>query len=825
MHSRIAWIAFFGCGLLCLAIVTPYLTSQAKDTNHRKQVSSVAPPQLSNVDQTAQNSDLIEIENVTNAIQRIASTDAFSNPLGVVDRVQPVVESNHPSSTSQPVKHVQLVAYTASQPDDNRAGSNDSNYWPIAETLVNQIKSLQNVPEAQIWSAQTITLLEALSQTEPDSHELGNFLDHLKVQLQCLPQLANAIANRGENSAEAVEAYCEVSRLAYRLQRRIAVWQSLRNDSKRSDRNLDVVFHSFVSDASFQSASFSRINFDNLDSSWVEYLKLRELQAAFGSLNPDAAEQKKIARIVLARIYSPLLKPDQSDYINQVFDPMLISSLKAHASGEVDDAVLLQRIENYETKSSSLSGFYLNDEYQNLLWSNDPADRAIAAEIQTHYRNANFRFVVSERFLNRMIPDLPTTASPVSQTVKGARVSGQSHVSNQLRVDLIPNSSKIQLQLATVGDVRSDTIAKTKSFRIQNFGKARFQVAQQLTISPEGIDASSKPQAMSKANQYVVGLESKMDNVPVVGWMARKLAAKKLREEGPDNDRLFQRTVESSAEDLMQQQVTEQVAKLRYLTYTRLFQPLIEMELEPESIQMASTDKQVVMRYRLAGRDQMAANTSRPRDSGNSLLSFQLHQSAINNAIARIGLNGNQFTIDELAKHLRDVIGSEQVGSSEQESDRHAEIGFAYFDPIHVDFQDGQMNITLNLKSLKIGETGKTWKNISLTAAYRFALDGMTIQLQQDDDGTRIKGKRLRFSDKAAISAVMKVLFKQQYAMNAIPQKLSERINCLRLEVSQLALSDGWLAVSIDDQKSSTARNVLDDQQRNGAIRRMIQRR
>ena len=681
------------------------------------------------------------------------------------------------------------------------------------------------MPEIQTWSEQTITLLEAMSQTRPDSHELDNFLDHLKVQLQAIPHLAAAIANRGENSVEAVYAYCEVSRLTYRLQRRIAVWQSLRNDSMRLGQHPDVVFHSFGSDASIRSASFSRINFENLDPNWVEYLKLKELQTAFGSMNPDAAEQKKIARNVLARIYSPLLKPDQVNYINQVFDPMIISSLKAHASGEVENAVLLKRIENYESHPSSLTGYYLNDQYQNLLWSNDPVDHAIAAEIQTHYRNANLRAVVSERLLNRMIPDLPSTASPVSQNVKGARVSGQSHVSNQLRVDLIPNSSKIQLQLATIGDVRSDTIAKTKSFRIQNFGKARFRVAQQITISPDGIDASAKPRAMSQGNQYVVGLESKMDNVPVIGWMARKAAAKKLREEGPDNDRLFQRTVESSAENQMQQQVTEQFAKIRHLTYTKLFQPLFEMELEPESIQMASTDKQVVMRYRLAGRDQMAANTSRPRDSGDSLLSFQLHQSAINNAIARIGLNGNKFTIDELAKHLRDTIGSENVSSPEQESDKYAEIGFGYFDPIHVDFQDDQMKITLNLKSLKIGETGKTWKNVSLTAAYRFAIDGMTIQLQQDDNGTRIKGKRLRFADKAAISAVMKVLFKQQYSMNPMPQKLKERINCQCLGISQLVLTDGWLGVSIDDQQPLTARRFQDDQQRSGGIRRMIQRR
>ena len=222
----------------------------------------------------------------------------------------------------------------------------------------------------------------------------------------------------------------------------------------------------------------------------------------------------------------------------------------------------------------------------------------------------------------------------------------------------------------------------------------------------------------------------------------------------------------------------------------------------------------------------MAANTSRPRDSGKSLMSFQLHQSAINNVIARIGLSGNRFTIDELKLHLRDVAGLQSLSSpTEEEDDQYAEIGFAYYDPIHINFQEDRMNIRLNLRSLKIGETGKTWKNISLTASYQFAVDGMKIQLQQDDDGTRIKGRRLRFSDKAAISTVMKVMFKKQYTMDSLPRKLKEKLDGQLLEVSQLVASDGWLAVSIDDQAGSAVQNERDDQQRVGAIRRLIQRR
>ncbi len=303
--------------------------------------------------------------------------------------------------------------------------------------------------------------------------------------------------------------------------------------------------------------------------------------------------------------------------------------------------------------------------------------------------------------------------------------------------------------------------------------------------------------------------------------MARRLAVKKLREQAPETDRIFQRKVSTSAEITMQQQVEEQVAKLRQSVDTKLFQPLLAMDLEPVPMQMATTDSQIVMRYRLAGGDQMAANTARPRDSGKSLLSFQLHQSALNNTIARIGLNGNQFTIEELANHLRDVVGAPQVGLDESTSEQHAEIGFAHFDPIRIDFQEDRMNVTLNLKSLKIGETSKQWKNISLTASYKLNVEGMKLTLDQDDEGTRIKGKRLRFGDKAAISTVMKVLFKKQYTTNALPGKIKDRIGAQQLEVSQLVVSDGWIAMSIDDPIQAS-RPIQQDNERMGAMRRLI---
>ncbi len=572
--------------------------------------------------------------------------------------------------------------------------------------------------------------------------------------------------------------------------------------------------------------AYRKISFEGLDPRWVDYLQLNELSKAFESLNPDRLEQKKAARKVLARLHSPVLSSEQAAFVNSIMDPAIIEYLKEQASDPVDVENLLTRIERYESSPSSYTGYHLNNEYQNLMWSGDPADQAVAEQIHTHYRNANFRLAVSERMLNRLIPTLPATAMPVSETVQGAQVSGQSRITNQIRVSLVPDPSWLVLSLETAGHVKADTVARTKTFRILNQGEARFQVLKRLAIGRDGIDSSHHPVSSSSANQQVVGVESSLDKLPILGWVARKLAVKKLKEQAPETNRLFREKVETSAESRVQEELETQLDKLREYTQANLLQPLIAMDLEPEPLQLTTTEDQLIMRYRLAGRDQMAANTARPRDDGKSLLSFQMHQSTVNNAIDRIGLNGKEFSTEELKDHLQEVLGLQPKATDSSVAGREdARFGFAPYDPIRVDFEEDRIKITLNLRSLQIDENGKTWKNLSLTAAYQITTEGMKIFLDQDDLGTRIKGRGFRLADKAAMSTVMKVLFEKQYSINALPKGIKEKAGDAPIEVSQLVISNGWLGVSVDDALPPITQAETGAGQRTGTLRRMMNRR
>ncbi|MDB2525174.1 hypothetical protein N9X53_00665 [Mariniblastus sp.] len=699
------------------------------------------------------------------------------------------------------------------------------NYRPSTVALIQQIESLASIPELDSWSSETLALLGQLSQEKLSSDQTRKLYERLETQAVLATDISEVVRERCENSPETQYDYCDIARLSYRINRRLAIWNTILDSKGQLEADQQVVTHSFGTGSVSQQRLRDDLAASNIDPVWRDYLMLESLELAMANASPGSSKIRTAAREVLARIYSPVLDKEQASYVISVISPYSLQLLKDIATLPFDEMELLRRIENYESNPSSLTGYYLNDQYQNLLWSEKPNEIAMAKSIETHYRNANIRLAFSERFLNRLLPKLPEIEQPVNQRIKGARVFGKSLISNQLRVNLIPDDSQIQLNVETRGDVQTDTEAKTRVFKLTNLGKANFEVFQNIMINEEGIEAVGDPYARAKAKQSLVGVESGWDNHPILGKIARNIAENNLKREASETDRMYKQTVESSVEEQMREQIGEQLQVVRELAYTKLFQPLFGMDLEPEPKQLSTTEDQMVVRYRIGGRDQMAANTARPLDSATSLMSFQLHQSAINNAISRIGLNGNKFTVDELVTHLKEFVGAGNSTEPRAESDRHAEIGFAYFDPILVEFQEDQLRVTLNLRSLKIGEKGKVWKNVSLTAAYRFVRDGMKIQLQQNDDGTRIRGKRLRFGDKAAISTVMKVLFKKEYSVASLPEKIAQRIDTSQLEISQLSVSDGWLAVSVDDREAKTAQETVLDMFRTSTNRKLMNRR
>jgi len=367
--------------------------------------------------------------------------------------------------------------------------------WPTPSQLLKEISCFEDHPVTAQWAARTAELSEFLcTETEVTSDKAVEVLMALTHQAQGTDLLISQIVQTesgGHFSAESSALISKLQRFRYRLDRRLQIWAAVIDQGNR----LATVEPNPIKPVSL---NWLPPNLDELiqqyspgTTGWQAYLAWDELIEASRATNMDKKARirvRKAAQKFLARYHSPSLTEAQRNNFQPYFSTDVLETIGKAATDEIDYTRLLKLIEGLEQTSRGDYTAFLNRQYQNLLWSEDPISRELAGKIDSHWRNANFRIAINERLLNQMLPQVPATTQPVSENLQGAEISGQSLIeTNKLKIALIPNPNEISLAIETTGQVTSETTAKRSGFTFQNEGLANFNVLQKLAFSRTGV--------------------------------------------------------------------------------------------------------------------------------------------------------------------------------------------------------------------------------------------------------------------------------------------------------------------------------------------------
>jgi len=129
---------------------------------------------------------------------------------------------------------------------------------------------------------------------------------------------------------------------------------------------------------------------------------------------------------------------------------------------------------------------------------------------------------------------------------------------------------------------------------------------------------------------------------------------------------------------------------------SKVFEPLVNLSLEPTIVEAQTTDQRVTMRLRIAGEDQLGSFTPRPQAPANNLASCQINESVLNNALERLELEGRTFTLPQLIQRISDRFQRPNVWQVKPEHE-DLTITFPKKDAITVHCQDGKVALTLNI--------------------------------------------------------------------------------------------------------------------------------
>jgi hypothetical protein len=660
--------------------------------------------------------------------------------------------------------------------------------WPYPSALLRQLEVLLQDAACAAWAQSVHDGLRALVYVSESS---GTAWDQQFAALESLAEQALPLAQ-----TEGAAAYrTRLLRARFALLRRLVVWKQVHRITEEGVDTYTVSIADTNEVARRLDAAEQQLGSSDLAHAWRQYLCLDELRLAASA--GDASHQRRFARSTLARMNSLQLNAAQAEFLKRPDFDNLAVSLRAWAGEPLDCLQVLESLELYEETQATSSANELANYYQVARWSTTDNVRQLAEVVNTYYRNANLRVALNADMLNRLLPSPVVTEEPVRDTLLGAQVRGTSQTSATLNVVLIPDPHRWNVGVKVDGEVDSRTSAIRGPARFYSDGFSRYAASKPLTVDRQGVHMGS---ARTRANlrTHLRGVETSFDSIPVLGWLARAVAWGQHDRSSQEANWVASAKLRRMASNRVDEEVERQIADVEEKFQKQWLQPLRRLNLQPVALDMQTTTDELLVRYRLASDAQLGAHTPRPEAPRNSLLSVQVHESALNNTLEQMKLEGQRFEVRELYSKLADDFQRSDAQVPDDIPDGMY-VRFADRNAIRVRCDDSRLTVTIRIAELKNGRR-KTWRNFAVRAYYvpdTTQLDASLVR----DGGIELAGER----DIALLGIFAKVLSKSR-PFKLVNEDLAQNPKLQDVKITQFTIDDGWVGVALGaDERAAEA--------------------
>ncbi len=676
-------------------------------------------------------------------------------------------------------------------PEPAAAEAPVSRAWPVPTALLTQLDKLaESNAAAADWVAKTkeevsaVLALPTLADPAVEKH-----LSNLKK----LAEGAKSLARKTNDD----DSRSRILRAGFAIVRRVAVWEPLYEvaaqeaASRRPEKLRIPSNQQILADVERAQAELA-ITRDL--TAWRKYLMLDQLQERCAVSPEVTPAERKLARDILYRFHSTQLSPEQADLLEKPALQKFAQQLAAWGAQPTDLLALAAAIEKYESEEESVNALGVAELYDMIRWSPDEKTAALAEAVNSYYRNANVRVAISAELVNRLLPKEMRIAEPVQEVIQGASVQGQSETSTRLRLVLLPDRFRWVLGLEAKGEVASSTASTAGPATFYQDGAAHYRARKQLTVDRKSIrmhQAEAEAAAKTQLNDF----ETDYDNVFIFGMLARVIARNQYEQKTPAARQEVENKIINRAAGTLDQQVAERIEKAQAEFKRLLVSPLQKLHLDPTAVDLETTQDRLIARYRLAGREQLSAHTPRPQAPGDSLLSVQLHETALNNALEHLNLAGRKIELHDLFKEMTTRFGDQKVPVPEDLPDG-VFVTFVEHDPVRIDCQDGRLRIRIHLKELSISTNRKTFKNLIVTGYYKPHPDQLDANLERDGI-IELGGNKLSTGERIMLAGIFEKVLSRNRKLNLVNERISKSPELKDQQVTQFVIHDGWIGVAL----------------------------
>ena len=651
-----------------------------------------------------------------------------------------------------------------------------------------------NGTEAEAWGQEVVLAAQFLADASSlDSAKVDEALDRLRVLESQATGVASGLSHRTSS---------RVLGLGYALRRRLAVLYGARSVSTPDAEAwlarlpLDTDGESLLQAMAAARAALG----PSAAVPWGQYLRWSDLERLARS-EPEVGERLMVATDVLNRLSSSEMTQAQRQVVGHISFLNFQKELRRWVTQPVDAADVVHLVEQFEQRPSGALAEALGLQIDRLRWSLQPQQAEWGRLLDGHYRNANLRVAMTQRFVDRMLPVIQDSQAPIRDQILGARVFGNSASWTEIGVRFVPDPHRIHVQLQAGGVVAADTRAFKGPVVTFNRNHSEFFLSKPIIVSDEGVSIGrSITRASGTSN--LLGMRTEYDRFPIIGLFVRRAAQQEFFEQRHLARRIFERRVANNAESKIDNSVTEQLAAAQHHLDTKIMVPLRELGLQPAAVDMQTTEERITFRGRLAGFDQLAGYTARPRALADNLFSLQVHESSVNNVLDKLDINGRAGNL----RALMDEVAASWKNIDAQMLDEvpdNVHIELASRDALRVELLDNAVRFTLKIKKLALRR--RQWQYFAVRASYVPRTRGFQIELGRDGV-VELDGRRLSFSDQVALRGIFTKVFSKNRNIRLIDGKIAADPRLSDLAFSQLVMRDGWIGVSVDDAAVRAAR-------------------
>ncbi|MHB1037323.1 MAG: hypothetical protein ACYC35_22595 [Pirellulales bacterium] len=657
--------------------------------------------------------------------------------------------------------------------------------WEVPESLLGRLEALSQECECGQWAMEVSRLLRRLGAVGVSDAGAKPLLEALHGQVREADLLAAKIAPQ--------PLMAELLRARYALSRRVDLWRQI----EPCARPAADVATTAQPDPDRLSRCLAGVEAATRDSTngqgWREYLMLDSLRRLAGSGERRTVDdQRDLARRVLARLERARVSSPSRRFLDAGPMASLDSELRHWAAEPADARVLLEHVEQYEASGLASHARLIAQDSRVLGWSSAAQEQQLGQEIESRYRNANVRISLSDALLNRLVPQPPITADAVQDRILGLPVRGHSTTETDLVIRLLPDEEHLRVILEAKGIVSSQTSSTSGPATIYNQSNSSYEARKLVQIGLDGVTLSPA-EAEASADARLRAVRTDFDPIPLVGWLAKGVARSQYEQNRDDARREVERKVETRARSRIDAEADARIAEAQENFRKRFVVPLEKLSLEPTLISTRTTDRRLETRVRLAGAQQLGAHTPRPQAPSVCVASVQVHQSALNNVLEQLALDGQTFTLPELYRRLGEKLNRPEITAPDSVPE-DVRVTFAAQDAVRVRCDEGRVEVTLSIAELVA--SSQRWYDFTVRVYYRLESSGLNLELARDET-IQLIGKRISMRSQIALRGIFSKTFPKDRRLRLTPEPWTTDARLAGLEVIQLVIEDGWIGVAI----------------------------